>query len=240
MTYRNLNAKAILSTAKSLTKRIEERFPQRGLGKVCADLHAVADEAHNTAEWIARPIWPLRIAIVFLVIVFAAFVLIAILPLNLSLSSSTSTIAEFLQTLEAGLNDIVLLSAALFFLITLENRIKQRRALNALHELRSLAHVIDMHQLTKDPERLVDEWVDTESSPTETMTRFELTRYLDYCSEMLSLIGKISALYVQNFDDSVALSAVNEIEGLTTGLSRKIWQKIMILRTTEPHEHRHG
>ena len=39
----------------------------------------------------------------------------------------------------------------------------------------------------------------------------------------------MAALYVQNFDDGVALAAVNEVESLTTGLSNKIWQKIMIL-----------
>ena len=46
---------------------------------------------------------------------------------------------------------------------------------------------------------------------------------------MLSLLGKTAALYLQDFDDSVAIAAVNEIESLTTGLSRKIWQKIMII-----------
>ena len=69
----------------------------------------------------------------------------------------------------------------------------------------------------------------TDSSPTRRMTQFELGRYLDYCSEMLSLTGKVAALYVQQFDDGVALQAVNEIEDLTTGLSRKIWQKLMIV-----------
>jgi hypothetical protein len=34
---------------------------------------------------------------------------------------------------------------------------------------------------------------------------------------------------VQRFDDPVTLSAVNDVENLTAGLSRKIWQKIMIL-----------
>jgi hypothetical protein len=33
---------------------------------------------------------------------------------------------------------------------------------------------------------------------------------------------------VQKFDDPVTISAVNEVENLTNGLSRKIWQKIMI------------
>ena len=33
---------------------------------------------------------------------------------------------------------------------------------------------------------------------------------------------------MQDFDDPVTLAAVNEIEILTNGLARKIWQKIMI------------
>ena len=68
------------------------------------------------------------------------------------------------------------------------------------------------------------------------MTPFELGRYLDYCSELLSLISKTAAIYVQEFPDSVALQAVDEITSLTNGLSRSIWQKIMLLdrRQAEP------
>ena len=61
------------------------------------------------------------------------------------------------------------------------------------------------------------------------MTAFELSRYLDYCAEMLSLTGKVAALYVQDFDDGVAIASVNEVEDLTSGLSTKIWQKLMML-----------
>ena len=86
-----------------------------------------------------------------------------------------------------------------------------------------------MHQLTKDPEHIAVKGPDTKSSPKRVMSNFELARYLDYCSEMLSMIGKIAALYGERFDDPVALGAVDEIESLTTGLSRKIWQKIMII-----------
>ena len=69
----------------------------------------------------------------------------------------------------------------------------------------------------------------TPSSPRRTLTPLELARYLDYCSEMMSLTGKVAALYAQHFRDEVVLGAVNEIESLSTGISRKIWQKIMIL-----------
>jgi len=111
----------------------------------------------------------------------------------------------------------------------LETRIKRKRALSAVHELRAICHIIDMHQLTKDPERVLKIWQSTFNSPRQNMTPLQLNRYLDYCSEMLSLTGKIAALYVRSFDDAASVAAVSEVEQLSTGLSRKIWQKIMIL-----------
>jgi hypothetical protein len=131
-----------------------------------------------------------------------------------------------------AISDIVYICAGIFFLVTFETRIKRGRSLRALHELRSMAHVVDMHQLTKDPEYIISkQLLDTPSSPKRTMSAAEISRYLDYCCEMLSLIGKLAALYVQDFDDSVVLSSVNEIESLTTGLSRKIWQKLMVVHS---------
>jgi hypothetical protein len=136
------------------------------------------------------------------------------------------------QGVESAINDVVFLGIAIFFLLTIETRLKRRRALAALHQLRSIAHVVDMHQLTKDPEQLLTQPPSTASSPVRTMTRIELGRYLDYCSEMLSVTSKIAALFVERFDDPVTLAAVNEIESLTAGLSRKIWQKISMLLNT--------
>ena len=141
---------------------------------------------------------------------------------------------DLVQIGEAAINDVVLIGAAIFFLVRLETRMKRKTALRALHELRSAAHIIDMHQLTKDPERLLNRGPQMPNSPRSTMSAFELSRYLDYCSEMLSLTGKLAALYVQSFDDEVVLASVNELESLCTGLGRKIWQKIMILQTLDP------
>ena len=100
-------------------------------------------------------------------------------------------------------------------------------------ELRAIAHIVDMHQLTKDPDKLLHPEGDTVSSPERTLTRDELGRYLDYCSELLSLTSKLAALYAERFNDSVVLQAVDEVEALTTGLSAKIWQKIMVLDATQ-------
>jgi len=127
------------------------------------------------------------------------------------------------------MNLTVLVGAALLFATTLDDRIRRRRSLRELHVFRSIAHVIDMHQLTKDPSSILGEGLPTEASPERTMNRFELTRYLDYCSEMLSLTSKLAALYAQVLPDAVVIDAVNEIENLTANFSRKIWQKISIV-----------
>ena len=117
-----------------------------------------------------------------------------------------------------------LLGVAVLSLATGENRIKRHRSLKALRELRSIAHVVDKHQLTKDPKNLL---AGSEGEEVlETMSQGDLAHYLDYCSEVLSLNSKLAALYLERFDDHVVMGAVNEIEQLGSGLSRKIWQTI--------------
>jgi hypothetical protein len=104
-----------------------------------------------------------------------------------------------------------------------------------LHELRSIVHVIDMHQLTKDPSKFVVR-ANTPSSPPVLLNKFQMTRYLDYCSEMLSLTSKVAVLFGQSLDDRAVADVVSDIERVSAGLSQKIWQKIMILQelTTVP------
>jgi hypothetical protein len=46
---------------------------------------------------------------------------------------------------------------------------------------------------------------------------------------MLAILSKVAALYVQRIQDESVLRAVDDLEDLTIGLSRKVWQKITIL-----------
>jgi hypothetical protein len=227
--YRALNSEAIVATCATLRNRITERFPGSSLSRVSIDLLAVAKESAARIDRLRRPHWPIRIA-VFLGL-FVILGATAGLILSMPFHTSVAGISELLQGLEAAINDLVFIGVAILFLVTVENRFKRRAALRALHELRSIAHVIDMHQLTKDPEHLLSPTMATASSPKREMTRFGLARYLDYCSEMLSIISKVAALYVQDLDDPVVLTTVNDIQSLATGLSAKIWQKIVILDT---------
>lgn len=227
MAEATLDPRLISQTVERLQRRVHTRFPDSGLAGVATRLGDIAARASATSEWIARPITSVRVLV---------FALIGLIVLGLGLTvwalplpKGGLEFAQFIQLLEAGINDVVLIVAAVFFLASLETRMKRNRALRAIHELRAIAHVIDMHQLTKDPEWVLARGTETGILPPRSMTPFELSRYLDYCAEMLSVTGKIAALYIQKFDDGVALQAVNEIESVTTGLSGKIWQKLMIL-----------
>ncbi|MDB6018624.1 MAG: hypothetical protein JWR19_3113 [Pedosphaera sp.] len=224
--YQSLDAEKIVETVRRLRSRIQERFPAAGLGKVAEHLLEVAQNSASRAAAIAKPFLPFRIGIGILVIIF--LVLVGWIIFNLKISTQIDRFSEFLQALDAALNSVLLIGGAIYSLFALEMRLKRNRALKLLYELRSLAHIVDMHQLNKDPETITGAGPVTASSPKRAMTRFELSRYLDYCSEMSSLIGKIAALYVQNYDDPVVLGAVDQIEDLTASLSRKAWQKIMI------------
>jgi hypothetical protein len=225
--YRNLDPGRIVETNRAIQRRIAERFPDSGLSRVAAELLSVSEQAAAISQWLAQPHRPLRLLAGVGIAAMVAVVIAGLSTVRINLTFAS--IAELLQGSEAAINEVVFLGIASYFLFTLEARLKRRRALKAIHVLRSIAHIIDMHQLTKDPENALGRGPDTASSPKRTLTAFELTRYLDYCSELLSIISKVAALYVQQFDDPVTLSAVNDVEELTNGLSRKIWQKIMIL-----------
>lgn len=228
-TLSTLDATAIVATSAALAQRVEERFPGSGLAAVAGELHRVAQSVQQRAVDIARPRIALRIVVAgvicLLVVILVAGPWYARIP-------SSFALPELVQVSEAALNLIVLIGGAVFFLVTVERRLQRQRVLAAIHELRALAHIIDMHQLSKDPQRVLEpKFVLTPSSPQTRFDAFALSRYLDYCGEMFSLTGKLAALYTVQLDDPVIVAAVNDIETLTTGLSRKVWQKIVLLHS---------
>jgi hypothetical protein len=226
--YRTLNPEQIISTAEKLSRRVWARFPDSGLSGVAEELLETARAAADRCHAISRPNIPLRIG-VFALLFLGLVGIISLVVTKVRLTESFWDLSTFVETSEALVGDLVFLGIGIAFLVTFETRLKRRRALTAVNELRAIAHIIDMHQLTKDPEMVMARHPATSVSPARKMTPFELNRYLDYCSEMLAILSKIAALYVQSFPDGDAVRAVDEIENLTTALSRKIWQKIMIL-----------
>ncbi len=226
--YSALSADSILTTLARLGDRVRERFPDRGLAGVCAELDRIARVHVKRVGEVSKPHLLLRglVALVLLAgLLMAGF---GIEQKVRQLMIGPDVIG--FEGIEAIANILILMGAAVWFLLNLEARIKRAQTLASLHELRSIAHVIDMHQLTKDPASLLGAGR-TASSPERDLSPTDLMRYLDYCTELLSLIGKLAALYMQGVRDEVVIHTVNDIEGLTTNLSSKIWQKIMIIRS---------
>jgi hypothetical protein len=227
-----LEVDPVRQTVQRLHDRIAARFPERGLRKAAADLLTMIDNVEDGPRSNQGRIRVARLASrVLITAILAATVVAVALAFRDALTDGerVSSSLDVLPLIETTVNDIVFAALAVFFLFSFPERLQRGSTLELLHQLRSLAHIIDMHQLTKDPEQLRDSFVPTPASQPLEMTRDEMERYLEYCSEMLSLVGKTAALCAEESRDSVVLDTVSTIETLTTGMSRKIWQKISVL-----------
>ncbi len=229
--HQTLDERAIIKTLAELRNRVAERFPTRGLTQTATHLHDMARSTAAEAASLKNPNWGLRFVALITIAggLFAFYTLFSFYRVDLG---GPTTLTEFAQGLDAAFNIIVICGLAIAFFLRLENRHKRRIALEGLHRLRAISHVIDMHQLTKDPISILGK--PTGSSPLRDLNREQLLRYLDYCTEMLSLTSKLAALYAQSFPDNVVVGGVNDIEELTTNLSRKIWQKIVMIQAEKP------
>jgi hypothetical protein len=229
--FQTLDERAIIRTLEVLRNRVAERFPTRGLAQTVMHLLDIARISAREAEALRYPNWALRIVWV-LVSVAGISGLIYLLKSKYTIFISPEMeFIDFAQGLEATFNIIAICSLVMFFCFRFEANQKRRVALTGLYRLRAVCHVIDMHQLTKDPAAVVGH-ARTTSSPPRDLTQEQLLRYLDYCAEMLSLAGKLAALYSQYYPDGQVVAAVNDVEQLATNLSRKIWQKIVLVQST--------
>lgn len=227
-----LDADAVREVVVELETRIAARFPNRGLRQVAVDLAVLIDAVETGAGSTQGRV---RVARLLSRIVMALVLAGTLLVIGFAFKDAVfgdkrvQSTLDLLPLIETVINDVVFAGIAVFFLYSFPERVQRGRLLNLLHQLRSTAHIIDMHQLTKDPEQLKASFVPSSASKPLELNRDEMERYLDYCSEMLSLVGKTAALCAEESRDAVVLDTVNSIEELTTGMSRKIWQKISVL-----------
>ncbi len=228
--YHTLDPDQIIGTLETLVRRIHERFPNAGLEKVGHELTEVARVTSARADTLARPNYTMRL-IVGAILAAGILLLGWLIWLALDLETS-SELTNIMQGVDSATSLLIVLGGGALYLSTFEGRWRRDRAMKGLHELRSIIHVIDMHQLTKDPSAFGAPR--TSSSPERTMTPHQLLRYLGYCSELLSLASKVAALYADKIRDPAIVDAVGDIERLTAHLSQKIWQKIELIQERMP------
>jgi hypothetical protein len=237
--YERLDGREVREVIRYLGERIDEYLPNhpglrsatRTLGTLVDDLldpGRAAPRRRRTVVWISR-------------VLIAAVLVTAVITVGAAIRAIVERGAlqafEWLPVVESGINDLVFAGIAIWFLLSLSDRLVRNELLRRLHRLRSLAHIIDMHQMSKDPAALLpDTEVGHPAARNEISPRTLSVRdygiYLDYCSELLSLTSKAAALCAEASTDALVLDTVSEIENLTTGMSRKIWQKISLLRDT--------
>lgn len=225
-----LAAEHVGGTVAQLERRIDARFGERGLTKAARDLGQlvvlVQTETEQSRERLQRTTLTARA--VGLVIVGATLVALVV-GLRSAVIDGLERTVDWVPLVESVVNDLVFAAIAVVFLWAFPERLERRTLLQLLHRLRSLAHVIDMHQLSKDPEQVSATYTPTAQSVRHGLDADQLHHYLGYCSEMLSLTAKTAALCGEHTADGVVLETVSYVETLTTELSNKIWQKISLL-----------
>jgi hypothetical protein len=221
-------------TVEHLERRIRARFGDRGLTRAALDLRRLVEEVESEAgQSHIRLRRTTLIARTTSVTIILATVLLLVFSLREALSEGLENSQDWVPLIESVINDLVFSAIAMLFLWAFPERRERRTLLRLLHRLRSLAHVIDMHQLSKDPEQVSPTYTRTEHSVTHGLDADQLHHYLSYCSEMLSLTAKTAALCAEHSTDDVILSTISTLETLTTELSNKIWQKISLLPRPE-------
>ena len=214
----------IKKTINKLEWRILERFPNSNLLIISKNLSLLLEETNNNIAENNKPNYIVRI-ILTLIVATSIILFVKIISFT-NFEEEIDSLNSVTALSDSLFNVIFLLSAGLLSLFSIENKIKRKKIIKTINKLRSFLHVVDMHQLTKDPIVNDNNHIQTMNSPIRTLTNYELKRYLDYSSEMISLVSKISTLFAQHFQDEVIISKVNEIESLSSALTQKIWLKI--------------
>jgi hypothetical protein len=225
-----LVAQHVGATVEQLERRIHARFGERGLTKAARDLRQLVDAVDRGTDQSHRRFLRTTLAARGISIaILVATVATLTFSLRSAIINGLDNSSDWIPLIESVINDLVFSAIAVLFLWAFPERRERRTLLELLHRLRSLAHVIDMHQLSKDPEQVQPTYVRTAESVSHGLDADQLHHYLDYCSEMLSLTAKTAALCAEHSADEVVLDTISTLETLTTELSNKIWQKISLL-----------
>jgi hypothetical protein len=217
-----LDPARIIETAENLARGVGDRLPGSSLAGLAAELERIARSTDERARQARRPIYAIRVA--SLLAVCASLLGLWYLVDHIHTRWEFGTITELFEAADAGFNLLVLLAGALWFFVTLENRVKRKRALAYIEELREFVHVIDVTQLYFTPDLY-----GIEPTPSRTSLNLDYT-YLLFCTQMLAVIGNLAPLYTRGAAGDSILRAVSEVEMLANAISAKLLSKAETVR----------
>lgn len=232
-TYDRLDPEAVHQTCQRLQQRIADRFvKERGLQRVATDLVGIVKDVGGATEYVVKRRRGTRVATrLGILIVLAVAGIVFALAVRSAVEDAPDSGLEWLPLLESAVNDVIFAVLAIWFLWSVPERLERQTLLAKLYRLRSLAHIVDMHQLSKDVAKIRSSPGLAPEPESDDLSPEMFQDYLDYCSELLSLVGKAAALCAEESRDPLVLDTVSTIETLTVSLERKVWQKIAVLDT---------
>lgn len=217
-----LDPSRIVETAENLAREIDQRLPGSNLSGLAVELVQIAHCTEERASRARRPIYAVRAASALAIVAGAS--LLGFIGFHVHARWVFGTITEVFEATDAGFNLLAILAGALWFLGSFEARIKRRRALESIEELREFVHVIDVTQLYFTPDLYRPE-----SEPTLGGRKLDHT-YLLFCNEMLAVIGNLVALYARGATGDVVLRAVSHVETLANAITIKLQAKAESVR----------
>ena len=217
-----LDPAKIVETADHLVRRVCEKLPDSTLAGLVAELAQVAHQTEERARKARRPIPAIRIASILAI--GGTLVGVWYLGRHIHARWEFGTITEVFEATDAGFNLLVILAGALWSFITLEARLKRRKALASIEELRNFIHVIDITQLYYTPDLY-------NPNPANSLSSLNIDyKYLLFCTEMLTLISNLAPLYTRGAAGDSILRAVSDVEMLANAISHKLLSKADTVR----------
>ena len=186
------------------------------------ELLSIAQTTENRIKEATRPIYSIRVFSTLAI--GASFVGLWLILKHINTRWEFGTITEIFESADACFNLVVLLAGLLWFLFTLEARIKRKRVLGYISELREFAHLIDVTQLYYTPDLY-------ESDPDSNRSSLKLDyTYLFLCTQMLAVISNLAPLYTKSASSDSIWRAASDVETLSNDIATKLVFKTDVVR----------
>ena len=224
-TSTQLDPKRIYTTAKLVVDRVEDFAEATGRGgglktlaKDVTDLALKAREPKGMLENLDQ-FGPRFLFAVAVPVLGSAILFWLLPPIDWSPLEPASLLGWFQMT-EPILGTIFFLGTIAILAWGFIGLLRRNAALNKLHKLRSVAHVIHSHQLKKSIR------VEGQPATQDSLTLDQLKKYVECCSDLLAVVAKLAALKAQDVNDPVVLDASDRIERLAHDLSEDMRRKV--------------
>lgn len=217
----------IILTAEHLAHRVSSRFPESTLAGLATDLVEIARKTDERARQARKPIryvhgagWVASALSVWGLWYIVDHIQTHLINANLEFDNIT----DLFEAADAGFNILVALAGALWFLVTIETRVKRKQALEHIGELLEFVQLIDVTQLYYTPELY-----QSNLSPNSTQPKFDHT-YLLFCNEMLAMIGNLAPLYTRGNMDDAVWRATSDVVMLANAIEGRLFAKSEAVR----------